>query len=115
VTLVALGSAADGSIFRVTSSRRPESRSQHTHLLRLHGRAWVTVRAWPGKQVLAACAAGDEVLCPALDGVLYACHLRTGNFRQVKLPDADAEVSACAALDEPPPSWPAAKAPASCS
>ena len=40
------------------------------------------------------------MLCPALDGLLYACHLRTGNFRQAKLPDPAAEVSACAALDQ---------------
>ena len=100
MTPVALGSAADGTIFCVTSSRLPESRKQHTRLLRLDGQSWVTVHSWPGKHVLAACAAGDEILCPALDGVLYACHLRTGNFRQAKLPDPAAEVSACAALDE---------------
>lgn len=99
-TLIALGSAADGTLFCVASSTRPESRTQTTRILRLDGTTWLPVAEWTGKLVVAAAAVGGHVLCPALDGILYACDLRTGQVRRAALPDEAEEVSACAALDD---------------
>src|SRR5688572_7578360 len=99
-TLVALGSAYDGTLFCAASSTRPESRTQATRVLSLDGKTWVPVAGWTGKRVLAAAAVGGHVLCPALDGILYSCDPRTGHVRQAALPDAAEEVSACARLDD---------------